>query len=93
MSELQIKVNIADRHYPLKVAQADEVRVREAAHMINERVKAYFEQFSVKDKQDVLAMCALELATENLGIKDAQPVEDHRVAEAVNRLSESLRDS
>ncbi|MCC6684848.1 MAG: cell division protein ZapA [Bacteroidia bacterium] len=92
MSELQIKVNIADRHYPLKIAEADEARVREAANMINQRVKAYFEHFSVKDKQDVLAMCALELATENLSIKDVQPVEDHRVAEAIARLSESLRD-
>jgi cell division protein ZapA len=92
MSELQIKVNIADRHYPLKIATADEARVREAANMINQRVKEYFEHFSVKDKQDVLAMCALELATENLSIKDIQPVEDHRVAEAITRLGESLRD-
>ena len=64
MDELLIKVNIADRIYPLKINPADEENVRKAAKLINERVKTYMSNFSYNDKQDLLSMCALELATE-----------------------------
>ena len=69
MNEKLIKVNIANRLYPIRVNEADEAQVQEAAAMINSRVKTYFEQFNVKDKQDVLAMYALELATDNINLR------------------------
>jgi cell division protein ZapA (FtsZ GTPase activity inhibitor) len=92
MGEILIKVNIADRHYPLKIEETDEEGVREAAKMINNRVRAYFEQFSVRDKQDVLAMCALELAAENLTFKGTNPTRDHRIEEVVDQLHQLLDD-
>ena len=36
--KLSIRVNIADRFYPLKVERKDEEKIRLAAKMINEKV-------------------------------------------------------
>ena len=64
MSELSIKVNIANRVYPLSVQMEEEEEVRKAAAYINERLKVLEAGFAVKDKLDLLAMLALELTLE-----------------------------
>lgn len=61
--EISIKVNIGDRFYPLRIKLSEEEKVRKAAKLINERAKFYIETYSVQDKQDALAMVALELAS------------------------------
>jgi cell division protein ZapA len=66
MSEkLSVKVAIANRLYPLMIDAEEEEAVRKAAKLINEKIKLYEEKYSVKDKQDLLAMCVLEMATQN----------------------------
>lgn len=67
--EISIKVTIGDRQYPLKIDAAEEESVRKAAKLINEKSKFYQENFSVKDKQDSIAMAALEFATEVIGVQ------------------------
>lgn len=64
LNELSIKVNIADRHYPLKVTPEQEIVVRQAAKLINDKLKLLQQQFEVKDKQDMLSMTVLEIATQ-----------------------------
>ena len=64
MSELSIKVNIANRVYPLSVKLEEEEEVRKAAAYINQRLKELEGSFGVKDKLDLLAMLAIELTTE-----------------------------
>jgi cell division protein ZapA len=58
--KLSIKVNVADRYYPLKVEREDEERIRKAARMINEKVQQYKMRYADKDVQDFLAMAALQ---------------------------------
>ena len=65
MSELSIKINIAGRVYPLSVRMEEEEGIRRTARMINDRVRDYEQDYAVKDKQDLLAMCALEFGTSN----------------------------
>jgi cell division protein ZapA len=65
-NEISIKVTIGDRQYPLKIDASEEEFVRSAANLINEKAKFYQDNFSVKDKQDSLAMAALEFASEML---------------------------
>lgn len=62
--EINIRVNIAGRVYPLKVTVEEEEKVRKAAKRLNERIQQYKKDFEVSDKHDLLAMCALEFATE-----------------------------
>jgi len=58
--KLSIRVNVADRYYPLKVEREEEERIRKAARMINEKVQQYKLRYADKDVQDFLAMAALQ---------------------------------
>ncbi|MEE4196062.1 MAG: cell division protein ZapA [Bacteroidales bacterium] len=58
--KLSIRVNVADRYYPLKIDRSDEEKIRKAARMINEKVLQYKQRYSDKDVQDFLAMAALQ---------------------------------
>jgi cell division protein ZapA len=58
--KLSIRVNVADRYYPLKVERENEERIRKAARMINEKVQQYKLRYTDKDVQDFLAMAALQ---------------------------------
>ena len=61
-----IKIVLAGRTYPLTVAQGEEEIVRKAVKEIDEMLKKFEKQYAVSDKQDVLAMCSLQLATQLL---------------------------
>jgi len=58
--KLSIRVNVADRYYPLKVEREDEEKIRKAARLINEKVLQYKQRYTDKDVQDFLAMAALQ---------------------------------
>ena len=58
----KIKLSIADRVYPLSVPEGEEAILREAAKSLNVMVDHFEKNYAVKDKQDVLAMCALHVA-------------------------------
>jgi len=63
MGEISIKINIADRVYPLRVTTEEEEVIRYAAKLINEKIKELQDNYSVRDKQDLLSMCVLQYAT------------------------------
>ena len=62
-----VKVSIGNRSYPLRVNKDEEEKVQQAAQSINKKLKEFEENYAVKDKQDLLAMCALQFATESMG--------------------------
>lgn len=65
MSEnLKIKISIADRIYPLTVDASQEEGLRRASKKIDVMIKQFEESYAVRDKQDVLAMCALQFASQ-----------------------------
>lgn len=74
MADVSLKISIAGRTYPLTVKQEDEQAVLLAAKMINEKVKEFELNYSVRDKQDLLAMSALNLlaAQQNLPRKSPE---------------------
>ncbi|MGB1269280.1 MAG: cell division protein ZapA [Flavobacteriaceae bacterium] len=64
MSEkLKIKISIADRVYPLTIDPRQEEGLRKAAKSIDKLLKQFEQNYAVRDKQDVLAMCALQFAS------------------------------
>ena len=70
--KLSIKVNLAERFYPLKIEIKDEEKIRRAAKIINEKVLQYKQKYEDKDTQDFLAMASLQfvikmIENENLG--------------------------
>lgn len=62
--KLKIKISIADRVYPLTVEPSQEEGLRSASKKIDAMIKQFEENYAVRDKQDVLAMCALQFATQ-----------------------------
>ena len=63
MGELTISVTIADRPYKLVIEREHETLFKQAAGLIERRMKDYSGSYAYKDKQDLLAMVALEYAT------------------------------
>ncbi len=92
MGEISIKVTIADRIYPLKIAIEEEENIRRAAKLINDRIKEFSDNYSVKDKQDLLSMCALQFASQALKVEKKQVIEDTGISERIERLDQLLAD-
>jgi cell division protein ZapA len=65
MSEkFKINVVIGGRTYPLYVNNTiEEEGTRKAAEKINNLISKFEQNYAVSDKQDVLAMCALQFAS------------------------------
>ena len=64
MTKLKVNVVIAGRTYPLNVNSVEEEEgMRKAAKQINDLIAKFEENYAVADKQDVLAMCALQFAS------------------------------
>lgn len=61
---LKIKISIADRVYPLTIKPEQEEGLRKAAKTIDQLIKQFEKSYAVRDKQDVLAMCALQFASQ-----------------------------
>ena len=92
MGEISIKINIADRVYPLKISVEEEEVVRRAAKLINDRIKEYQENYAVKDKQDLLSMCVLHYASASIRAEKKASNEDTDVAEKVYQLDSLLNE-
>jgi len=93
MEDLSIKIKIADREYPMKVKRVDEERVRMAGKLINEKIKSYREQFSIDDKQDLLAMVAFDCLIDKMASEETHQVIDQTVFEKVDRLNQLVSQS
>ncbi len=88
MSDLSIKLNIAGRMYPLTIRREEEESIRLAARKIEESLKTFQENYAVRDKQDLLAMTALQLATQNM--KQGLKTEDKATEEALVAIQAQL---
>ena len=75
--KLKIKLSIADRVYPLTIDPKQEEGLRKAAKNIETLAKKFEQNYAVRDKQDVLAMCALQFASkiEQRGIDQSEDTE------------------
>ncbi len=76
--KLKIKLSIADRVYPLTIDPKQEEGLRKAAKNIDNLAKKFEQNYAVRDKQDVLAMCALQFASkiEQSGINESESTKE-----------------
>lgn len=92
--KLKIKISIADRVYPLTVEGSQEEALRTASKKIDTMIAQFEQNYAVRDKQDVLAMCALQFAsqTEQKQIDHSQDVQNAmtRLQSLDKKLSELL---
>ena len=71
---LSIKVQIAERFYPLKIKRQDEEKIRQAARLINDKVLQYKQRYTDKDTQDFMAMATLQFVISLLDCEQQQNV-------------------
>ncbi|MFD2567805.1 cell division protein ZapA [Pseudotenacibaculum haliotis] len=96
MTKLKINLVIAGRTYPLSVnSTQEEEGMRKAAANINELISRYEQNYAVSDKQDVLAMCALQFASKleisNLHKESTDTEALDKINELTKLLSEHLK--
>ena len=90
MSDLAIKIRIADRDYPMRVAVADEERLLLAGRQLSEQLREYREKYGIQDKQDLLAMVALATMADSLKVSKEKDGTDADLTERLARLDELL---
>ena len=86
--KLSIRINIADRYYPLKIDRKDEEKIRQAARSINEKVLQYKQKYTDKDTQDFLAMAALQFVLKVLEKEDEEV--NNEIHEKIRELNDQL---
>lgn len=92
MAKLSLKVVVAGRTYPLSVNENEQEKVLKAAEDINKAIKLLQENYAVKDKQDLLAMTALQLATKENKVEKVIPADYSEIEARLEQLSSDLDD-
>jgi len=83
MEQQSIQINIDDRFYPLRIAVADEEKIRAAAKIINEKISLYKKRYANRDTQDALSMALLQFV---IRLIEAEQKEE------VNQILEDIKD-
>ncbi len=86
--QLSIRINIADRFYPLKINRKDEEKIRKAARSINEKVLLYKQKYKDKDTQDFLAMAALQFVIKVLE-NEGEAIDDE-IYDKIRELNDAV---
>lgn len=87
MSESSIRIELAGRAYPLTVHPEEESNIRKAVAEINESIARLKASYPMTDKQDLLAMAALEVTTRALNQATAQAhAEDSAALDDLERM-------
>ena len=88
--KLKIKISIADRVYPLTVELSQEEGLRSASKKIDVMMKQFEENYAVRDKQDVLAMCALQFASLSEQKQIDNAINGEETIERINKINALL---
>ena len=86
----KIKLNIGNRVYPLSVDTNQEEILRKAAKQINQMINDYESKYAVRDKQDSLAMCALQILSQSKTFSNDNDKEIFEIGEKLNKIKELI---
>lgn len=86
----KIKINIANRTYPLSVEEDQEEIVRKSAKKINDAINNYEEKYAVQDKQDSLAMYALQITSQSQDLTNRKEDDMSKIYIELNEINEMI---
>ncbi len=91
---IKIKLNIGDRLYPLTIERSQETFFRDAVKKIESSLKKLEENYSVRDKQDLLAMTCIQYAAklqQNLSNNNKIDEEiDQKITNMINLIDNKI---
>ena len=91
MSDLTIKVNIANRPYRLKIrSEEEEEQIRKSAEHIESLINDYGGKYHYNDHQDLLAMIALQLANNSLSLTTQIDYRDNEMSDQLKEIDSFL---
>ncbi len=93
MDELSITVVIADRPYKLTINRNEEEGVRKAAAAIDNQIEKYASYFQYKDKQDLLAMVALQFSVSSIEYENQLKFRDQELMQRLSGIDKVLTDA
>lgn len=89
MEERSIRIELGGRAYPLTVQANEEENVRKAVEEINDSIARLKANYPLTDKQDLLAMAALEVSVRALNRTPSR--EDAEAEEALSAIENILQ--
>ena len=93
MGKLDIKISLANRFYPMKIDENEEKIIRVSAIKIEKMLKIFKEKYSVKDDQDLLAMCALQLCVKLEKNEFNVSEIEEKIIQGLDEISENINES
>lgn len=92
MEDRSIRIELAGRAYPLTIHPDEEENIRSAANELNESIARLKTDYPLTDKQDLLAMAALEVTTRALNASATSTAQttDQAVLDELDRLLKEL---
>ncbi|MCX7861522.1 MAG: cell division protein ZapA [Bacteroidales bacterium] len=81
--KITIRINVADRYYPITIKRSDEESFREVGKQINDVYLKMCQLFPGKDSQDYLAMTLLQMV-----IKSQQTEKQTQFEEFVKKIEQ-----
>ena len=91
---IKINVIIANRHYPMSIAQHEEPSIRKAVKEIEKKIKEIESKYDIQDKQDALSMCLLQYASkiyiEALNEESKEKQIEDRIEDIINDIDKVL---
>tara|TARA_B100000780_G_C21112055_1_gene449499 strand:+ start:1780 stop:2085 length:306 start_codon:yes stop_codon:yes gene_type:complete len=90
--ELNIKVTLGNRVYPLTIEREEEEIIRKAAKMVNENMRELESSYAVRDKQDLLAMTALFFANKAIENSNNNSLAVDELEEGLQHLNKRIAD-
>ena len=91
-NKIKIKVNIADRIYPLTIRPEQEEAIRLSVKKIDQMIKQLEQSYAVRDKQDVLAMCSLQYATKLIQKDNSEDERNKENLKNISNLNELIKE-
>lgn len=93
MSTQRIEIKIASRIYPMTINPEEEAMILECTQEISGILRQFEEKYSVSDKQDALAMAAIQLAIREAKLKKQMKDNEEITAERISKLLELIDQS
>lgn len=87
MDEITINVVISDRNYTITINRNEEENIRKSVKDINEKINKFSQLYAYKDKQDLLAMTALQISTENINKKNTSENQNKLIENKISDIT------
>ena len=87
---LSIKIKIANRTYPMTINRDAEENIRRSVKKIEDRIKFYEKNYAIQDRQDLLAMCLIEVAAKLESLSDNASKDTKDIESKLSNIESAL---